>query len=238
MKSLIIYIFSTVLFSACSSTDKKQVNQCLFILPDITDTLFAIDALSENTICKGLSVTTDNPNAGATVHFIPITNMRYTKDNAVIIPCDIEQDNEWERKLAIDSFKRLIQLQCDSVKTHHKGINGSAIFENLEYVLQRASECKGYNSLDIKVLSDLRQFSPLCNTYDTNKLSEFMIAPTLCGDWFDNTYYIPVSLKGITIWFIHQSKTVSEDHAFHIISTFLKFYLEDKGAKVFIQTTL
>ena len=234
----IIFITIICLLNACSTKQEKVCMQDLYILADISDTLFALDDLTEESICKQLEVTKKTA-LGANVHFIFITNFRYTKDVTISITDNAsDRLNEVERKWEVDSFRKSISEQCERIKESKKSIIGSAIFESLSRVLQVAKEKHSCTDIKVMLLSDLRQFSSLCNTYDTLELNSFTRHFKDRINWLDSTCNFPQSLKEFTIYFIHQSKTMKEDIAFDIISTFMKKYLMQKGATVFIRTSI
>lgn len=240
MKTYTLLLASLMaLIQSCGNSDNEiPKGDCLTLLIDRTDTLKASSELKTEDFIPLLQVSS-NPLASANVCLAPITNIRFERTYSVTIPeTDKYSVNELDRKAQIDSFKSQISSLLNLIHKSPCGINGSAIFESIAIKLNDLALCNVGSTKRLIVISDLLENTSWFNAYHSEELAEFVENPKRLYKKLDKQCPIKHSIKGITINFIYQPKSVIDDDQFYKISGLIKDYLENKGAKVFISASL
>jgi len=240
MKALLFILISlSCLFQSCKELySKEPINDGVYILADISDSFPEVSKFSVEQI-KPLLTLNMNSMCGATVWVASVSDLRYTASHRISLENTNQlSENEFDRKTSIDSFYARINNRIKEIQgLKADGTNGTHLFFSLSNSLQNLASCTSCTSKTLIVLSDLREYSNLFNTYDSIELNMFQTNPKEMEELIDYHYHIP-SLKGINIYLIHEPISKADDDAFHLLSNFLKTFLEKKGAKVTISSHL
>lgn len=226
----------------CATSNRTQypITKCVSGLVDITDSLFEVEHLHTRQVAPLLPVLQKGEHLfeGALFRIGLITDTRMTETKVVSIPWeDNYETTEGIRTEVVDTFAAQLTKAIEYFKTLPLGLPKSTVFEKLAMELTTLSECSVCTERTLIVLSDLRQNNPIFNAYDSVEFAHFTTCQT-CFDSLLTLYSFPISLKGITIYFIHQSLNMSDDEGFFLIASTLKRNFVGRGAKVIISSTL
>ena len=237
MKTLLLLLALTQLLLGCGDSEKKPTDY-LFIGIDLSDSFPMVNELNSAHIMKLLRVSKDSLYHGAIIDVAGISHLRYNRGYRATIEATCEQDaNDIDRigKLTtlsseIDSFLNILRTTRET--------QGSHVFHA---VISALNGLSAYPSCDFKrviFLSDLRENSPVFNSYKAQELAVLKNHPEKIIALLEKHYPLTHSLNGVEVIFAHQPVSESEDEAFHLMSSVLKSYLSSKGASVRITQSL
>lgn len=225
-----------------SNLSKQGNIQVISIPVDLTDEMIAFKSCKPSTLTNFISVTrpNGNPNDGCILRLTSITDVKLNEEQVISIEPTNSLSNQMERKLAIDSFSRQVDSCILNLQKVKSTISQSAVFEKMIHELQWLNSYPNATDKILIMYSDCRQHilnHPL-NMYDPALLDMLNDRPEQFDNLFEASYKLPKSLSGISIYFIYQSKDITNDQIFSLVTDRLKILLEKRGARVFISGTL
>jgi len=221
----------------CNYMTVKPKTMFVTFVIDKTDTLTVVDQLEIGHV-KNLLPIEKNDKLGVSLTFYTVTDTRYTKSFTETLNSHSEMDvNDYERPSEVESFLDDVEKDIEKIKKDTKPLKQSYVFHPLFDGLNELATLKDAGKRQCIVLSDLAENSPFFSVYKKKDFALLSKDPEKFREKLEQEYPLERSLKGIEVFFIHQTGT-HDDSIFHEMATFLEEYLRDNGATVEIAGSL
>lgn len=238
MKTLLCATVLLMVSAGCHFNRKSPIHHCTTVVLDFSDEHLLTRRVTAGYLMRRSGLD-ENLFVGMDMNIRIITDLKHPESYSLSLPSAEEwESNELDRRHEVqdwvfggDSLLRIVQSRNGET-------NGSEVFHHILTSLADIAACTTCTHRELLVFSDLRERSPLLNTYRPQQLDRIRQHPEEIGQLLGKHYPDLPPLNGITVTFIHQSRDKQEDEAFNVIAAFLKSYLEQRGASVTIQSHL
>jgi hypothetical protein len=234
MKALILLFITLVCLSSC---DNNKHYDCIYTIIDQSDSFAEVSHLTSSKLQSFLSLSKE-PLHGATFWLAQATNYIYNPTQCVsVAETDRWSVNEFERKDTITAFYKQMDTLVESMKKQNKdGTDGSHVFFAMAQGVKALIECSECTNRTLIMTGDLKENSTLLNCYDEVQLKNIHTNPSRYMQLLDSSLMLP-SLHGVKVCIIHEPLTEKDDADFHLLSQFVKSYLQKHGATVIVSST-
>lgn len=235
MKTIRLYSTLAVLMLLTAQCGREQENQqtdFLYVVVDKTEDDRGAD-ISFCDLKPFIRATSTDPLSGAHIRFSLLTDKKYNSTRSVTLPAVSElESNEIKRKKDVALFETRADSCLKACIETRSGYDHSEIFGAMALLIEDLANCSGTKRLVI--VSDLHHNTSTFSVYDTEDFSALQQDPNRIAELLP----VSVPLTGMDIHLVHASRNTGDDVLFDGISTILRRYLQSKGARVHIGSSL